>query len=173
MDTVDPETRSRMMSGIRSSNTNPEKVVRKALHARGFRYRLNRRDLPGTPDIVFVRYRAVVFVHGCFWHGHNCAFFRVPKTRPEFWAKKISGNRARDYKNQMELARAGWRICIVWECALRGRARKERFPELVDAVEAWLRSEVEYAEFSGSERGAVDVRYTIPTPEIFAAENPE
>lgn len=122
-DTVDTATRSRMMRGIRGSDTKPEKLVRRLLHARGFRFRLHVRDLPGRPDIVLPRYRAAVFVHGCYWHGHDCALFRLPGTRTEFWRTKIDGNRRRDGQTRVVLRQAGWRIAIVWECALKGRSR--------------------------------------------------
>lgn len=118
-DVVPPEVRSRMMSGIRGKNTQPEWMVRRALHARGYRYRLHVRDLPGRPDIVLPKHRAVVFVHGCFWHGHDCPLFRWPKTRPEFWHGKINRNRANDDKHRSALLNAGWRVAVVWECALR------------------------------------------------------
>jgi DNA mismatch endonuclease (patch repair protein) len=108
-----------MMSGIRGKNTQPEWIVRRALHARGYRYRLHVRNLPGCPDIVLPRHRAVVFVHGCFWHGHDCSLFRWPKTRPEFWRAKIDRNRANDEKHRAELLSMGWRVAVVWECALR------------------------------------------------------
>ena len=93
-DIVDSATRSRMMAGIRSTNTRPELAIRKALHAAGFRYRLHPRDVPGKPDMAFARYRAAVFVNGCFWHGHDCPLFRLPDTRREFWSAKIERNRA-------------------------------------------------------------------------------
>jgi len=118
-DVVPPEVRSRMMSGIRGKNTQPEWIVRRALHARGYRYRLHLRNLPGCPDIVLPRHRAVVFVHGCFWHGHDCSLFRWPKTRPEFWRAKIDRNRTNDEKHRAELLSMGWRVAVVWECALR------------------------------------------------------
>lgn len=109
------------MSGIRGKNTKPEWLVRRALHARGFRYRLHVRSLAGHPDLVLPRYRAVVFVHGCFWHGHEgCKYFRLPATRKEFWEGKISRNRNNDYRNRASLLEAGWRVATVWECALRG-----------------------------------------------------
>ena len=95
-DIVDEQTRSRMMAGIRSRNTRPELIVRKGLHARGFRYRLHARGLVGRPDMVFRKYGAVIFVHGCFWHGHDCSLFRLPGTRSDFWQKKIGRNRERD-----------------------------------------------------------------------------
>jgi DNA mismatch endonuclease (patch repair protein) len=123
VDIVDAATRSRMMSGIRGRNTKPEILIRSLLHRRGFRFRLDARDLAGRPDIVLPRYRAVIFVHGCFWHGHNCHLFKWPQTRAEFWRDKIGRNRANDAKAQAALLEAGWRVATVWECALRGANR--------------------------------------------------
>lgn len=137
-DIVGPEVRSRMMSGIRGTGTRPEMLVRRTLHARGFRYRLHVRDLPGRPDVVLPAYRAVIFVHGCFWHRHpGCRLAATPKTRPEFWSEKLAANVARDADAQRLLRQAGWRVGVIWECALR---RKERLAETFDAVDAWLRS---------------------------------
>lgn len=133
-DIVDRATRSRMMSGIRSKNTRIEVSLRKALFARGFRYRINDARLPGKPDIVLPRYRAVVFVHGCFWHGHDCALFRMPASNTDFWRAKIDANRVRDERACGELAALGWRVAVVWECALRGRTR------LADGVAACMLS---------------------------------
>jgi DNA mismatch endonuclease (patch repair protein) len=123
VDIVDAATRSRMMSGIRGRNTKPEILIRSLLHRRGFRFRLDARDLAGRPDIVLPRYRAVIFVHGCFWHGHTCHLFKWPQTRAEFWRDKIGRNRANDAKAQAALLDAGWRVATVWECALRGANR--------------------------------------------------
>jgi len=114
------------MSRIRGSNTKLEVLVRKGLHARGLRYRLGGAKLPGRPDIVLPKYRTVVFVHGCFWHGHNCPLYRLPKTRPEFWADKIGKNRARDLRVTAELEAMGWRVLTVWECSLRGKTAIEQ-----------------------------------------------
>lgn len=119
-DTLTPEQRSAQMSRIRGSNTKLEVLVRKGLHARGLRYRLGGAKLPGKPDIVLPRHRTVVFVHGCFWHGHDCPLYRLPKTRPEFWAGKIGGNKKRDERVARELESDGWRVLTVWECSLRG-----------------------------------------------------
>lgn len=117
---ISPETRSRMMSGIRGKDTKPELLIRRHLHAQGFRFRLFARDLPGRPDIVLPRWRVVVFAHGCFWHGHQgCSFFRLPKTRPEFWEAKIERNAERDSLAIEQLRAAGWRVAVIWECALR------------------------------------------------------
>ncbi|MCD9030871.1 very short patch repair endonuclease [Luteimonas sp. Y-2-2-4F] len=117
---ISPETRSRMMAGIRGRDTKPELMIRRHLHAAGLRFRLFRRDLPGRPDIVLPRWKVAIFAHGCFWHGHEgCSFFRLPKTRPEFWAKKIMRNAERDQEAIAALRKAGWRVAVVWECALR------------------------------------------------------
>ncbi|WP_312252579.1 very short patch repair endonuclease [Stenotrophomonas sp.] len=120
-DSLTPEQRSAQMSRIRGSNTKLEVLVRKGLHARGLRYRLGGAKLPGRPDIVLPKYRTVVFVHGCFWHGHDCPLYRLPKTRPEFWADKIGKNRARDQRVTSELEAMGWGVLTVWECSLRGK----------------------------------------------------
>ena len=125
-DIVDRATRSRMMAAIGSRNSVPEIALRQALHARGLRYRLHVRALPGTPDIVFPRFRAVCFVHGCFWHRHSeCRFATTPTTRQEFWESKFHANVERDRRNQVDLLESGWRVAIVWECALRGQGRAE------------------------------------------------
>lgn len=143
-DIVDPETRSRMMSGIRGKNTKPEILVRSLLHRRGFRFRINVRDLPGKPDVVLPKYHAVIFINGCFWHGHDCSLFRMPGTREDFWKKKIDGNRTHDRKTLEALAGSGWRTGIVWECALRG---KDRDPEkVVTLLEQWLTGNEQHFE---------------------------
>lgn len=113
-----------MMSGIRGTNTAPEIFLRKALHAQGFRYRLGGAGLPGRPDLVFPRLRTVIFVHGCFWHRHECNYFKWPRSNPEFWRNKLEGNVLRDIKNKKALQRLGWRVLTVWECELR-RTRYE------------------------------------------------
>jgi len=116
-DIVSPEVRSRMMRGIRNRDTGPEMVVRRFLHSRGYRYRLNVRELPGCPDIVLPRYRTAVFVHGCFWHRHQgCRFAYRPKSRAEFWASKLDANAARDARDQKRLEELGWAAVVVWEC---------------------------------------------------------
>ena len=119
-DIVDRATRSRMMAGIGSKNTKPELLLRRALHALGLRFRLHNRRLPGTPDLVFRRFGAVCFVHGCFWHRHaDCAYAYTPSTRKDFWAAKFASNMERDRQNRCELLEAGWRVAVVWECELR------------------------------------------------------
>jgi DNA mismatch endonuclease (patch repair protein) len=111
------------MSRIRGRDTKPELLIRYGLHARGLRYRLQDRTLPGRPDIVFSRHHAVVLVHGCFWHGHECPMFRLPATRQEYWSKKISGNQRRDNRAHTALLAEGWRVLTVWECSLKGRGK--------------------------------------------------
>lgn len=106
------------MGGIRSKNTKPELTLRKALHRMGFRYRLHVSNLPGHPDIVLPKYKAAIFVHGCFWHGHNCRYFKWPKSNTVFWKDKITGNKKRAKKSERQLNKAGWRTLVVWECEL-------------------------------------------------------
>jgi DNA mismatch endonuclease (patch repair protein) len=146
-DVVDSATRSRMMSGIRGRNTKPEVLIRRILHGKGFRFRLHVPDLPGKPDIVFPRYRAVIFVHGCFWHGHGCRLFKWPSTRPDFWRKKISRNQANDNRSREMLAAAGWRVAIVWECALRGAGHD--LEGVTQRLGDWLRSDAPFMEERG------------------------
>lgn len=139
-DIVDKATRSRMMSGIRSGNTKPEIVIRKGLHRERFRFRLHQSGLPGKPDIVLPKYRAVILVHGCFWHKHHCSFFKLPDTRTDFWLTKLNGNASRDTKNIENLIQGGWRVAIVWECAMRGR-RKMETADLIETLADWLKGE--------------------------------
>lgn len=117
-DVVTPEKRSAMMSGIRSKNTKPEMAVRKQVFAAGFRYRLHARNLQGKPDLVFARYNMVVFVHGCFWHGHECQNGRLPKTNRDFWKKKITKNIENDLRATKTLRSDGWKVVTIWECQL-------------------------------------------------------
>lgn len=116
MDIVSPKVRSRMMAGIKGKNTVPELIVRSLAHSLGLRFRLHGKNLPGRPDLVFAKHRAVILVHGCFWHRHNCGLAAIPKTRPEFWAAKFEANTSRDARNKIELERLGWRVVEVWEC---------------------------------------------------------
>jgi DNA mismatch endonuclease (patch repair protein) len=136
MDIVSPETRSRMMSGIRAKNTTPEVVVRRLLHDAGFRFRLHRKDLPGRPDIVLAKYRSIIYVHGCFWHMHEgCRYFKIPSSRVEFWTEKLLSNRERDRLNIAAAIALGWRVMVVWECATRS---KEDWPMLQQEMVNWL-----------------------------------
>lgn len=137
-DIVSPEKRSQMMSGIRAKNTRPEMIVRRALHARGFRYRIHVKDLPGKPDLVFPRYKSVLFIHGCFWHGHNCHLFKMPGTHTEFWQAKIQKNRENDAKAKAALATLGWRVLEIWECELRVTKTQDYEP-VVTKVCHWLK----------------------------------
>ena len=143
-DVVDKATRSRMMSGIRGRNTKPEKIVRSLLHRQGFRFRLHAKELNGTPDLVLPRYQAAIFVHGCFWHGHECPLFKWPETRAEFWKNKISKNRANDKRALTALMADGWRVCVVWECALRKNC--EDLDVLIGRITEWLRGSTPYFE---------------------------
>lgn len=147
-DIVDRATRSRMMSGIRGKDTRIEVAVRKALFARGFRYLVNDRRLPGKPDMVFPKHHAVVFVHGCYWHGHDCTLFRLPSSNREFWETKIGANRTRDGRTLQALRDLGWRVAVVWECALRGQGRlADGMP--TELIGAWLPGEGPCLEIRG------------------------
>lgn len=148
-DIVPADVRSRMMAGIRATNTKPELLLRKGLHARGLRFRLHDPALPGKPDIVFPRHRAVILAHGCFWHGHNCHLFKWPSTRPDFWQAKIARNREVDARTDIALATAGWRQAVVWECALKGRTRL-LLDNVIDSCENWIRSDLQRMKIRGA-----------------------
>ena len=120
-DVHDKETRSYNMSRIKSKNTKPEMLIRKFLFSKGFRYRLHVNNLPGKPDIVLPKYKTIIFINGCFWHGHeNCKYFVVPKTRTEWWVNKINGNKQKDGENFLQLSESGWKIVTIFECELNG-----------------------------------------------------
>ena len=136
-DVVDKVTRSRMMSGIKGKDTKPELQIRQMLHRRGFRYRLHASNLPGKPDLVFPKYHAVIQIHGCFWHRHQCHMFKWPKSRTDFWREKINSNALRDLQNELLLAERGWRVLTVWECSLKGKSRKP-LDELGEEIATWL-----------------------------------
>jgi DNA mismatch endonuclease, patch repair protein len=124
VDSLSPEERSEIMARVRSKNSRPEMAIRKLVFALGYRYRLHARTLPGCPDLVFRPRRKLIFVHGCFWHRHSrCALARMPKSRIEFWTKKLEGNRSRDRRNKRALAREGWKVLTIWECQLRDTVR--------------------------------------------------
>lgn len=148
-DITSPEVRSRMMSCIRGKDTKPEMQVRRALFERGFRYRLHVHRLPGSPDMVLAKYGAVVFVNGCFWHGHDCPYFRWPTTRPSYWRAKITRNRELDHGARAALGGLGWRVLTIWECALRGRDDDAR-QAVYDAAADWLRGGVMELELDGN-----------------------
>lgn len=137
IDIVDSATRSRMMAGIRSQNTKPELIIRSLLHRKGFRFRLHVKELPGKPDIVLPKYHAVIFIHGCFWHGHeNCRLFKLPGTRPEFWQEKIFRNQSNDTRAVNLLRDLNWRVCIIWECKIR--ASKKDLTHMADSISDFL-----------------------------------
>jgi DNA mismatch endonuclease (patch repair protein) len=143
-DIVDKQTRSRMMAGIRGRDTKPELVLRKALHARGFRYRLHPGGVPGRPVLVLPKHRAAVFVHGCFWHRHEgCRYATTPATRAQFWAAKFEGNLDRDKTAHAMLIERGWRVATVWECALR---KPGQIAEAAGCLAIWLASDEKQIE---------------------------
>ena len=137
-DTVDQETRSLIMASVRQRNTGPEMALRRALHHLGLRYRLHNRKLPGTPDLAFPRFKSVIFVHGCFWHSHGCKFSTIPATRREFWLQKFEANRERDKKKIEQLQEIGWRVLVVWECALKSKRGQLTVESVAYLVSEWL-----------------------------------
>lgn len=150
VDVVSAEKRSEMMAGIRARNTKPEILVRQLLHRAGFRFVLHRKDLPGKPDIVLPKWQTVIFVHGCFWHGHeNCPIFRLPKTRTAFWANKILENQRRDQDVVLAYKKSSWNIIEVWECAMKG---KQKLPdtELTLEIVTAVKSRSRYSVIRGS-----------------------
>ena len=134
VDVFDPAKRSEVMSRIRGRDTKPEMIVRRIAHGLGFRFRLHRPDLPGRPDLVFPRYKAVIMVHGCFWHRHpGCRYTTTPKTRVDYWQKKFDGNVVRDRRNEAALSELGWRTMVIWECETRDREA------VAERIEGFLR----------------------------------
>ena len=157
-DVMTPEQRSRCMAAIRGKDTKPEMIVRKYLFSRGLRYRVNDRRLPGSPDIVLKKYKTVVFIDGCFWHGHeSCKYYRLPKTNVDFWRNKIAMNIARDHANGVDLRHAGWKVIRVWECDIRKKAKREAALESL------------YREIVGTEHKANAYEYS-PDAAPIAAE---
>jgi DNA mismatch endonuclease, patch repair protein len=141
-DRVSSEQRSRNMAAVRATDTAPERAVRSLLHRLGLRFRLHQKLLPGTPDIVLKRHATVVFVHGCFWHGHDCSRGKLPTTRREFWLPKLQRNKERDLQNEKHLRALGWRVLVVWECELRNPARIRR-----RLVRAFAATRADYSRF--------------------------
>lgn len=148
VDIVTPEKRSRMMSGIKAKNSKAEMMVRRLLFAAGYRFRLHRRDLPGTPDIVMPRRNIAIFVHGCFWHFHEgCRYAKMPTTRPDFWKTKLQANVDRDRRSIEKLSAMGWRVLCVWECATRNA---KTATDLQNNLQGWIDGEAQLGEISGS-----------------------
>lgn len=144
MDIVSPQKRSQMMSGIRGKNTKPELLVRSLLFKAGYRFRLHRKGLPGTPDIVMPGRRVAIFIHGCFWHRHHaCPQARLPKSNVEFWETKLSRNEQRDQAKYRDLANLGWRTLVIWECAIR---RQSDMALLAKSITRWIESDDLFSE---------------------------
>jgi DNA mismatch endonuclease (patch repair protein) len=158
------------MSRIRGKDTKPEMLLRRGLHATGLRFRLHVPELPGKPDLVFPRHHAVILVHGCFWHGHNCPLFKLPATRPEFWAAKITGNQERDQRAAKALQAAGWRVLTVWECSLKGTGRRP-LDEVLKYCADFVLADVELAELAGQWPPS-DQAERKASPTLRAAANP-
>jgi len=140
VDVLTKAQRQYCMSQIQGKNTRPELVIRNALYKLGYRYKLHDRKLPGKPDLVFPKYHAVIFINGCFWHGHNCHLFKWPSTRPDFWANKILRNKQVDNRNYKTLKKEGWYILTIWECAIKGRMKKP-VKSIIDLIIKWLEYE--------------------------------
>ncbi len=149
VDVFDKAKRSQIMASITAKDTKPEIMIRKALHRKGYRFRLHSRALPGTPDLTFRKFNAVIMVNGCFWHGHDCALFRMPATNRKFWSDKITNNKRRDQKVRAELLDLGWRVLIVWECSMKGKQRTD-FEDLILTIENWLLSDQGELELSAA-----------------------
>ena len=156
-DTVDRQTRSKMMSAVRGKNTKLETEIRRRLFAQGFRYRLHARDLPGKPDMVFPKYSSVIFVHGCFWHFHGCARSTIPENRREWWQKKLQDNKVRDAKALVEIRKDGWRVLVIWECSVRRSG--------IDREDAFDRVCIRAGKFLRSKRTLVEISSPLPKAE--------
>ena len=155
-DIVDKKTRSRMMSGIRGKDTKPEFIIRRGLHRAGFRYRLHSSKFPGKPDLALQKYNALILVNGCFWHGHQCHLFNWPGgPRETFWREKIENNVARDRRNQRVYEKLGWRIAIVWECALKGKLKLDS-EQVINSLAEWICGSEKYLNISsiGTNKGS-------------------
>lgn len=149
-DIVTPAKRSVMMASIRGKSTKPEITVRRILHRAGFRFRLHRKDLPGKPDIVLPKHNVIIFVQGCYWHGHeDCHLFRLPKSNVEFWEQKISGNIKRDEEKLTTLINLGWRVLYVWECATKGSRKLQEGSLIEDITGFLLGSDASFSEIRG------------------------
>lgn len=147
-DSLSPEKRSDVMSRVGSKDTKPELLIRKSLHALGFRYRLHVKDLPGKPDLVFPRYKSVIQINGCFWHGHSCPRCRMPNSNTEYWNRKVARNMERDVLNRRLLLDEGWRVLTIWECALTGKW-KLGLNQVISLASEWLLSTKPLCEIKG------------------------
>jgi len=156
VDKVSTEIRSHIMASIKGKDTKPEMVIRRTLHSLGFRYKLHVKDLPGCPDLVLPKYKAVIMVNGCFWHGHGCHISNRPKSRSEYWEQKIAKNKARDERSNIKLYELGWRVATIWECAIIGKRNYSK-DEIARLLSAWLQnSPQEFAfELSGNRNRSV------------------
>lgn len=148
-DTHSKKIRSKNMAAITSKDTKPEIIVRRALHNSGLRYGLHNKNLPGTPDLHLKKYNAVIFVNGCFWHVHDCHYFKMPSSNTEYWENKFEKNVERDKSNYKILADLDKRVCIVWECAVKGKNKIE-LEEIVSQITEWLNSDIQFFEISGN-----------------------
>ena len=137
------------MSRVGSKDTKPELLIRRGLHSLGFRYRLHDKNLPGTPDLVFPRFKSVIQINGCFWHGHACPLCRMPSSNTEYWHKKVARNKERDVANRLRLIEKGWRVLTIWECALRGKEKLE-LSQVLDLTSEWLLSTQLVCEIRGN-----------------------
>lgn len=155
-DVLTPEQRQLNMRRIKGKDTKPEMLIRCGLHARGMRYRLHDRSLPGRPDLVFPKYHTAVFIHGCFWHVHGCGLSKFPATRQDFWQAKLSANALRDAKAVDALQAAGWRVLVIWECALRGPSRLQALAVLEGAAKFIQDSHLNLLEIAGADTGPID-----------------
>ncbi|MBD5171018.1 MAG: DNA mismatch endonuclease Vsr [Bacteroidales bacterium] len=167
MDTITPELRSRNMAAIKGKDTKPEMIVRKYLFSRGLRYRVNNRKLPGSPDIVLKKYKTVVFIDGCFWHGHkDCKYFRLPKSNVDFWRHKITMNIARDYANNVDLKLSGWRVIRIWECEIKTKAKREETLSRLFAMITGIPNDIIILPDESNEHVAAEpfIPYGIVTP---------
>ena len=164
-DKLTREQRHRCMASIRGKDTKPEMLVRRWLHSRGFRYRINVKGLPGTPDIVLRKYRTAIFIHGCFWHGHEgCHYFVLPKSNTEFWTAKIERNRERDLERRSQLKQMGWHTIVIWECQLKPKTREATLAELEHLL---------HRTYLDNLRPCKSAMYSFDTePTLRAAENP-
>lgn len=157
-DVLTPAQRQLNMSRIKGKDTKPEMMIRRGLHARGLRYRLHARSLPGRPDLVFRKYNTVVFVHGCFWHAHGCALSKLPATRQDFWRTKLAANVARDRKATEALLANGWRVLVIWECAIRGPRRRQETAVLDCAATFIQAPDSQFLEIGALRQDEVGVR---------------